>query len=142
MASPFNKYGDHSNIQSRLSNRVTTLLTDDASRANNSKIKNESMNEEAVKIQGNSLSPQGYAHLANIDQLLYNNVNKQNDNGKTATDIKGTRVKPNNYSYYCSFCQRKLLRIDMHGKVIAMDVDSNGDMLPITCPGCKRTHNV
>lgn len=43
--------------------------------------------------------------------------------------------------YYCSKCNRRLLRVDAEGELVAMSTDANGVVQPITCPGCKETHN-
>lgn len=44
-------------------------------------------------------------------------------------------------AYYCGNCGRRLLRVDANGELVDMDRDKDGQVLPITCPGCRETHS-
>lgn len=44
-------------------------------------------------------------------------------------------------AFYCGLCGRRLLRMDSDGELVAMDVDADGKVLPIRCPGCLQVHN-
>ncbi|CAG9569744.1 conserved hypothetical protein [Leishmania major strain Friedlin] len=44
-------------------------------------------------------------------------------------------------AYYCGRCGRRLLRVDVNGEIVDMDRDKDGQVLPITCPGCMESHS-
>lgn len=44
-------------------------------------------------------------------------------------------------AFYCGLCGRRLLRMDSDGELVGMDVDAEGQLLPIRCPGCLELHN-
>lgn len=44
-------------------------------------------------------------------------------------------------TYVCELCGRRLLRIDHEGRLIALEVDAQGNMTTIECPGCHQTHS-
>ncbi|KAG5485560.1 hypothetical protein LSCM1_07649 [Leishmania martiniquensis] len=44
-------------------------------------------------------------------------------------------------AFYCGRCGRRLLRVDANGELVDMDRDQDGQVLPITCPGCQESHS-
>lgn len=43
-------------------------------------------------------------------------------------------------AYFCNFCGRRLYRFGVNGELVPLDKDKSGAVLPLTCPGCGRSH--
>jgi hypothetical protein len=43
-------------------------------------------------------------------------------------------------AYYCGRCSRRMQRVDQFGKLVPLELDPHGNVVPMTCPGCKQTH--
>jgi hypothetical protein len=44
-------------------------------------------------------------------------------------------------TYVCALCGRRLLRVDHEGRLIPIEVDAQGNLTTIECPGCHQTHS-
>lgn len=44
-------------------------------------------------------------------------------------------------AFYCGLCGRRLLRVDSDGELVAMDLDDEGQVRPLRCPGCQEVHS-
>ena len=53
-------------------------------------------------------------------------------------EVFPVKAEPN--GFYCGKCNRGLLRIDAHGKLLRLEDNAFGDILPMLCPGCQHAH--
>lgn len=44
-------------------------------------------------------------------------------------------------AFYCGLCGRRLLRVDSDGELVAMDLNDEGQVRPLRCPGCHEVHS-
>lgn len=108
---PFDELGQHTNVRSRLSNHY--------------------MNQHSMP------PPPAPAPPPLKEEVVW----VQHTDGTDAPPARvGRRCPPYRMSYYCAYCQRRLLRVDADGEPIAMTCGTDGAPLPIECPGCHRLH--
>jgi hypothetical protein len=138
-ASPFDDYGDHANLSSAASSRVSR----GCSLTFNDIIANPSSNAVAffpklMPPPASLSAPHLSEHL--LDGLEVPEAVKPFLDAAKRNQQTAARRKPVE-SYSCGRCGRRLLRMDAKGQLIPLDLDAQGTIIPCRCPGCGALHS-
>ena len=148
---PFDKNGDYVNIRSAFSNHViasssggATTSTDVAAGGvagigkdqNALTLLQRPTTQAAASSKGSSAAVAVVlpAILQSIGTVTYKDDQIINLAPKKAAQAAAP------LAYYCGKCSRRMQRVDQFGKLVPLELDPYGKVVPMTCPGCKATH--
>ncbi|KAG5510620.1 hypothetical protein JKF63_06918 [Porcisia hertigi] len=134
-SSPFNKEGDHKNLPTTLSNRYFMLTAGEQPM----RLKDKEATGPTGHLNASAEAAPSLVVGNRLDQVAV-------PVSLLATKQRGALRTPavpsvQRRAFYCGRCGRRLLRVDANGELVDMDRDQEGEVLPITCPGCKENHN-
>ncbi|RNF26074.1 uncharacterized protein Tco025E_01703 [Trypanosoma conorhini] len=129
-AVPFDEYGDHANIRSKLSNNYARTTGNAGAEMRDVTPVHTT---RATGVAGSS--PEIPPILQEIGRKL------QQDAAGHMPMQPDPKPRGRRMAYYCRKCNRQLLRIDPYGELVPLARDKDGSVLPIVCPGCKVEHN-
>ncbi|ESL10533.1 hypothetical protein TRSC58_01734 [Trypanosoma rangeli SC58] len=129
-AVPFDEYGDHANIRSKLSNNYARTTSNAGTEVQDIR---PAHTTKATGVAG--ATPE----IPPIFQEIRSKVPK--DALRHMPALSDPKPRGHRMAYYCSKCNRQLLRIDPYGELVPLVRDKDGLVLPIVCPGCKVEHN-
>ncbi|EKG02191.1 hypothetical protein TCSYLVIO_006791 [Trypanosoma cruzi] len=130
-AVPFDEYGDHANIRSKLSNNYVRTASNVGGTDVEDFRSTATKRATGVGVESPEIPP--------ILQEI--GCWRQKEGGGQRVAQNDPRFCGPRMAYYCGKCGRKLLRIDPYGELVPMVRDKDGTVLPIVCPGCKVEHS-
>lgn len=134
-STPFSEEGNHMNLPTTLSNRYLVPLPSQRSlrvkdaEATGAAGQSGAAVETASSVVAGSCSTQRVGFLSALAT--------QHRSVSVISAISSVQRR----AYYCGRCGRRLLRVDVNGELVDMDRDKDGQVLPITCPGCTESHS-
>ncbi|CAJ1006156.1 hypothetical protein Q4I28_001472 [Leishmania naiffi] len=134
-STPFSENGDHRNLPTALSNRYVIQAPDQQSlRVKDREEMGAADQSDAGVKAASSLAAGG--HLAQTEASVGRLATQQRSIPAISAVSSAQRR-----AYYCGRCGRRLLRVDANGELVEMDRGKDGQVLPITCSGCKENHS-
>ncbi|KAG5506669.1 hypothetical protein JIQ42_06922 [Leishmania sp. Namibia] len=133
-STPFSEDGNHMNLPTTFSNRYVMPASGQQSLRAKSKQATGAVGDPiaagetapmAVAGSGLSLRTAPLAALATEQRFI------------SVTSASTVQRR----AYYCGHCGRRLFRVDANGELVDMDRGEDGEVLPITCPGCQKSHS-
>jgi hypothetical protein len=152
---PFDSHGDYVNIRSSFSNHVLSRNPAGAGgkdggihgESNNlallsapttGPIAVASLNKTSSASGGGSVVATSSPAIPAILQAI-GSVTYRDDEVVTLVQKKIV-TGPLPKAYYCGKCSRRMQRVDQFGVLVPLEMDPYGNVVPMTCPGCKQTH--
>jgi hypothetical protein len=155
-AVPFNAHGDFVNIKSSFSNHIARSSAAAISAAGGAGSRNSVAVTTAALGEVNTLpllQRPTYAVGGGVDmsaaivsavpippvlQAIGTVTYKDDQVIHLTKRSTGPTVVPT--AYFCGKCSRRMQRVDQFGKLVPLELDPYGQVVPLTCPGCKATH--
>ncbi|KAK7197373.1 hypothetical protein NESM_000684900 [Novymonas esmeraldas] len=134
-STPFSEAGDHMNLPTTLSNRYVLPASSGQTLRVREKAGQGAASQSDSAVDGAPSFLAG-GRLAQRAAAVAALATQQRGVPGTSTVSPAQRR-----AYYCGRCDRRLLRVDVNGELVDMDRDQDGEVLPITCPGCKESHS-